>query len=171
MNRVVWILLFVISGVAHASEQKIASDGITAFVIVTSAKPIAEETTAAGWLATVLKQITGADFAIKAEDATDLPKTLLLVGDTAAAKKDGIEASKLKPEEWRIKSVGESLILCGGRPRGTVYAVCEFLEEQCGVLRLDPFTEVVPSNPTLTITALDRGGRPAFPLRMLEHRG
>ena len=167
MNRVVWILLFVISGVAHASEQKIASDGKTAFVIVTPAKPIAEETTAAGWLATTLKQITGAAFAIKAEDANDLPKTMLLVGDTAATRTLGIDASKLKPEEWRIKSVGESLVLCGGRPRGTVYAVCEFLEEQCGVLRLDPFTEVVPSNPSLTIASLDRSGRPAFPVRML----
>ena len=167
MNRVVWILVFVIGGVAHASEQKIARDGKTTFVIVTSAKPIPEETTAASWLAATLKQVTGADFAIKNEDANDLPATLLLVGDTAMARTHGIEARKLNPEEWRIKSVGESLILCGGRPRGTVYAVCEFLEEQCGVLRLDPFTEVVPSNPMLTITSLDRSGRPAFPLRML----
>ena len=171
MNRVVWILVFVIGGVAHASEHKIASDGKTSFVIVTPAKLIPEEATAANWLAATSKQVIGADFAIKAEDAADLPKTMLLVGDTAMAGQHGIDTSSRKPEEWRIKSVGESLILCGGRPRGTVYAVCEFLEEQCGVLRLDPFTEVVPSNPTLTIAALDRGDRPAFPLRMLKHRG
>ena len=30
---------------------------------------------------------------------------------------------------------------------------------------LDPFTEVVPSRPTLTVPELDRVGRPAFPVR------
>ena len=69
------------------------------FVIVTPAQPIAEETTAADWLATTLKQITGAVFAIKAEDAADLPTTQLLVGDTAAARAQGIAAAKLQPEE------------------------------------------------------------------------
>ena len=73
MNRIVWVLLFVISGVAHASEHKIASDGKTSFVIVTPAKPIPEEATAANWLAATLKLVTGADFTITAEDATDLP--------------------------------------------------------------------------------------------------
>lgn len=167
MNRSVWFLLFVLSGVAQASEHRIASDGQTAYVIVTPAKPIPEETTAASWLTMALKQVTGADFAIKAEDAADLPKTKLLVGDTAAARTNGIDASTLQPEEWRIKSVGDSLIIAGGRPRGTVYAVSEFLEEECGVLRLDPFTAVMPPTSTLTLPALDRSGRPSFPIRML----
>ena len=167
-NKLAWsAMLLLIGTVAYADEHKIATDGRSAFVIVTSAKPIPEETTAATWLATVLKQVTGADIAIRTEEANDLPMTMLLVGDTAAARMHGVEAVRLKPEEWRIKSVGESLILAGGRPRGTVYAVCEFLEEQVGVLRLDPFTEVAPSMLTLTIPAIDRGGRPAFPLRML----
>lgn len=167
MNRIVCFLLFVISGVTQASEHRIASDGHTTFVIVTPARPIPEETTAAEWLAESLKKITGADFAIQAEDVADLAKPKLLVGDTAIAKMNGIHPSLLTPEEWRVKSIGDSLIFAGGRPRGTVYAVCEFLEEQCGVLRLDPFTAVLPSTATLTLPALDRSGRPAFPIRML----
>ena len=43
----------------RAEEHRIATDGKTVFVIVTPAQPIAEETTAADWLATTLKQITG----------------------------------------------------------------------------------------------------------------
>ena len=163
-----WFGIFVVLGtVAQAEEHKLATEGQTSFVIVTSAKPIPEETTAASWLATVLKQVTGADFAIKTDDAADLPRTMLLIGDTMMARQNGIDATMLKPEEWRIQSVGESLIFAGGRSRGTVYAVCEFLEEQIGVLRLDPFTEVIPSKPTLTIAAVDRSGRPAFPMRMM----
>ena len=169
MSRVGWsfLLLVISSAVAQADGHELAKDGKSAFVIVTPAKPLPEEVTAANWLSITLKQVTGADFAIKSEDATDLPKAVLLVGNTAAARKHGIDAGTLQPEEWRIKSVGESLVFAGGRPRGTIYAVCEFLEEQVGVLRLDPFTEVVPSKPTLTIAAQDRSSRPAFPLRML----
>ena len=160
-------LIFVMGTVAQADEHQLATNGKTSFVIVTPAKPLPEEATAADWLATTLNQVTGAVVAIQTEDANDLPKTILWVGDTAVARTHGIEAAKLEPEEWRIKSVGDSLILCGGRPRGTVYAVCEFLEAQCGVLRLDPFTEIVPSKPTLAIPSLDRRGRPAFPMRMI----
>ncbi len=169
MSRVGWcfLVLVISSVVGRADEHRLAKNGTSGFVIVTSAKPLPEESTAADWLATTLKQVTGAVFPIKSEDATDLPATVIFVGDTAVARTNGIDASTLQPEEWRIKSVGESLILAGGRPRGTVYAVCEFLEEQCGVLRLDPFTAVMPSTPTLTIPAIDRSGRPAFPLRML----
>lgn len=169
MSRISWwlLLLVISSAVVKADEHGLAKDGKSAFVIVTAVKPMPEEVTAANWLASTLKQVTGADFAIKAEDATDLPETVLLIGSTAVARKHGIDAGTLQPEEWRIKSVGESLILAGGRPRGTVYAICEFLEEQVGVLRLDPFTEVVPSLPTLTISAIDRRGRPAFPMRLM----
>jgi len=92
---------------------------------------------------------------------------MLLVGNTAFARMHGVDATKLKSEEWRIKSAGKSLILAGGRSRGTIYAVCEFLESEVGVLWLDPFTEVSPSRPTLSIPAVDRGGRPAFPVRAL----
>ena len=148
-------------------ELTVAINGESPFVIVTPVQPNAEETTAAEWLATTLKQVTGADFAIHKEDAANLPQTPLFVGDTAAAREVGFGSDRFKPEEWRIKTIGEALILTGGRPRGTIYAVCEFLEAQVGVARLDPFTEFVPKQATLTIPGLDRSGRPAFPSRFI----
>ncbi len=152
---------------AQASDLIIAASEISSYVIVTPAKPIPEEATAADWLATALQQVTGARIPIRAEDAADLPPHKLLVGDTTFARQHGIDAAQLKPEEWRIKTVGHSLILAGGRPRGTIYAVCEFLEHELGVVYLDPFTEVITPRPTLTIPATDRGGQPAFPVRLL----
>ena len=46
------LLCFAFLSVARADDHKIAREGTTAFVIVTPSKPIPEETTAAGWLAT-----------------------------------------------------------------------------------------------------------------------
>ena len=157
----------VVATIAQSGELKIAVEGRSTYVIVTPQTPIPEEATAADWLATMLQQVTGAALPSRTEDATDLPMTQLLVGDTEFARQHGIETAKLKPEEWRVKVVGDSLILAGGRSRGTIYAVCEFLEQEVGVLYLDPLTEVAPSRPSLTISAVDRSGCPAFPVRSL----
>ena len=135
----------------------LARSGQTEFLIVTPAAPTAEEVTAADWLASTLEQVTGAKFPIKTDDASDLPKTRIRVATD----------STMKAEEWRIRTADDSLILEGGQPRGTIYAVCEFLETHVGVERLDPFTEFVPKQPTLTIPELNRRGQPAFPFRFV----
>ena len=64
-----------------------------------------------------------------------------------------------------IRSVGTDLILTGGRPRGTLYAVFRFLEEYVGVHWWTPFEEEVPHRPTLKLPALDDAGEPAFAYR------
>ncbi|MCY2963691.1 MAG: DUF4838 domain-containing protein [Planctomycetota bacterium] len=135
----------------------LSADGQTSYRIVTVAEPTVEEQTASQWLAETLKQTTGARFPIRASDANDILAHELRV------QSDPL----LKPEEWRIQTVGESLLLSGGSPRGVIYAVCEFLESNVGVERLDPFTEVVPKRPTLTIPTLNRRGKPAFPFRFV----
>ena len=61
--------------------------------------------------------------------------------------------------------MGQDLVLTGGRPRGTLYAVYEFLERQVGCHWLDRETEIVPSRPTLTVDALDVRAKPWFWIR------
>lgn len=146
-----------------ATEQNIgkslnlAIDGKTSFVIVIANEPTVEEQTAAQWLSEALQHVTGAKFPVTSDSRNRLPNSKIRVAFD----------SKLKPEEWRIQTVGESLLLTGGLPRGVIYAVCEFLETHVGVERLDPFTEVVPLQPKLTIPSLDRCGQPAFPYRFV----
>ncbi len=141
-----------------AGAVDLAKNGSTSFVIVTDTEPSLEENTAAQWLSETLEQVTGAKFPVRAASPND----------ANAAQSNEIRIafdSTLRPEEWRIETVGESLRLTGGRPRGVIYAVCEFLETHVGVERLDPFTEFVPKQPTLTIQAINRQGRPAFEYR------
>ena len=74
----------------------------------------------------------------------------------------GSTPAKLGEEEWVIRSVGEDLVLTGGRPRGTLYAVYEFLERQVGCHWLDKDTEIIPSRPTLALGKLDIQAKPWF---------
>ena len=145
---------------ATSQPLMVTKDGTTKFVIVTATEPSLEEETAAQWLSETLEQVTGAKFPIRAAGKDE----------ASVAKPNEIRVqfdAKMKPEEWRIQTVGESLLLTGGQPRGAIYAVCEFLETHVGVARLDPFTEYVPKQPTLTIPALNRSGQPAFPFRFV----
>jgi hypothetical protein len=84
------------------------------------------------------------------------------VGWTGFARGHGADPAKLGPEEWAVRTVGKDLVLTGGRPRGTLYAVYEFLEQDLGCHWLDERTEVVPSRPTLPLPHLRRTGKPAF---------
>ncbi len=149
----------IASGLIQQQSLTLAENGQTAFTIVTATEPSVEEHTAALWLSETLEQVTGAKFAFRKEKETDkdLPQSALRVAVNL----------QMKSEEWHIKTSPNQVLLEGGMPRGAIYAVCEFLETHVGVLRLDPFTEHVPKQPTLTIPALDRRGRPSFEQRFL----
>jgi hypothetical protein len=89
------------------------------------------------------------------------------LGRTAFAAGQGIDFDGLGREEWILRAVGDNLIIAGGRPRGTLYAVYEFLESQAGCHWLDRDTEIVPSKPNLAVSRLDICNQPAFWWRSL----
>ena len=112
MSRVsCWFLLVVISiAVAQADEHGLAKDGKSAFVIVTPAKPIPEEVTAANWLSTALKQVTGVhtfgEFISSKEFAASHPEYFgmdatgkRLTDDVRMFHKSGVELMTIEAED------------------------------------------------------------------------
>jgi hypothetical protein len=89
----------------------------------------------------------------------------IYVGWTDFAKTNGLDGSTMKPEEWAVKTVGTNLILTGGRPRGTLYAVYDFLQKDLGVHWLDRDTEIVPKRAMLALAAMDRRVKPVLQMR------
>lgn len=71
----------------------------------------------------------------------------------------------LGPDGIVVRTVGDRLLLAGGRPRGTVYAVASFLQDTLGVRWWAPDAESVPRQPTLRIPELNTVYRPPFELR------
>ena len=153
---------------AHASPA-LALDGHTTYVIAVASDAIPAETKAAHELAEYLNEITGAKFAVLPEANVPATTPQILVGV-------GVRVKKLLPgRDWVglgmdgivQKTVGSNLILAGGRPRGTLYAVYQFLEEQAGVRWWAPGETSVPRTPTLLMPALDVTYVPPFKYR--EH--
>ncbi len=143
----------------------LTTDGKSGYVIVTPDSPNSAEAYAAAELADFIQRITSASIPVKSEGEFKGTKAIQ-VGPTHFAEKNGIDSSKLGGEEWAMKVVGNDLIITGGRPRGTLYGVYEFLETVAGVRFLTAQNTHVPNNPTLTVPGdLSIRGEPAFERR------
>lgn len=121
---------------------------------------------AASELAEALKAITGATFEVVAPDRT-APKRAILVGRSELAEKLFPEVSwgQLGQEEIVLKVKGERLLLAGGAPRGTLYAVMQFLQQEGGVRWWTPWASKYPSRPNWKIAKLDVRFKPTFESR------
>ena len=160
---VVIFFMFAASGISGAETAKgtpvspgaivLAKGGVTEYVIVESGNQIPAERTAVTDLAKYLKKVTGAEFKIVEEKSGARLDKGIYVGWTDFAESHGLVASGFAPEEWSVITVGDNIVITGGRPRGTINGAYEFLEEAIGIHELDPITEIIPSNPDLTINA------------------
>lgn len=148
-------------------------DGLTLFGPGTPPAPIyvasgatAAERNAAQELADTLREISGMEFPVEPRNE-DIPVRAILVGPGPAATRLFPEVSwdRLGSEELILKTRGERLLLAGGRPRGTLYAVSQFLQDQCGVRWWTPWAARVPRRDRLSLGALDVRYRPVFESR------
>jgi len=158
-NRIM-VLLVVLSltaGYVQAATNEtvtIALNGAAKAVIVVAEDAEESERYAATELAGFLRQITGATFEIQAPPAAG--QSRLFVGSEAAklAAAD-FSTDGLGSDGIVIQTVGNDLILAGGRPRGTLYAVYTFLEEYVGCRWWSSQASTIPIKPTLRIGRLN----------------
>ena len=175
MNQMRYRVLLIVAFMLQTAVGN-AADGVTiarnskaACVIVQADNATESEKFSAKELATFLKRVTGAEFSVVAEPSlTDDRASRIYVGWTGYAARLGINPSTLGEEEWVIRTIDDDLVLTGGRPRGTMYAVYEFLEDHVGCHWLDRKTELIPSKPTLEVGPLDIQAKPHFWQRQLH---
>lgn len=163
-------LLFCLSVVGFSccarADLQLANSAKTKFVILTQPGAIPAETNAAQELASTLKQITGAEFPIQPAEAR-VPGRAIVIGPGPAAEKlfPEIPFNELGGEEIVIKTKGNHLLLAGGRPRGTLYAVSRFLQDQCKVRWWTSWASRIPQTSTLRVSNLNTRAKPAFESR------
>jgi len=153
----------VLAVAAGASVQ--ASEVPVPIVLADGATPA--EVTAANELAAYLGTMTGRLFPVLAEAEAWIPwpGRAVYVGPTALARDNGVDCAALGAEEWVLKSVGQRLVVAGGRPRGTIYAAYHLLEDHYGVRWWTPWEETVPRIAAFKLPSVDVRGKPAFGLR------
>jgi hypothetical protein len=158
-------LAFLMVSLGEAWAAVIAEKGVARTVIVVDPAATATEWYAARQLASTLAQITGASFEIRTN--TESPPSAIIIGPGAAARASfpEIPLAQLAGEEMVVRTSGERVLLAGGRPRGTLYAVSRFLQDSCGVRWWTPWASRIPHNPSLRTADLNARAKPAFEYR------
>ena len=136
------------------SAVTISQDGQAKAVIVIAADAPEPEQYAARELADFLGQITGAKFELAGQEKQQT--TCILVGPAAAKEEDEqFSTDGLGAESIIIRTVGDDLILAGGQPRGTLYAVYTFLEDQLGCRWWSSTESTIPRKPTIVVDEIN----------------
>jgi len=167
-------ILASLSG-ARADERSepplsLSHNGKTEYAIVLGHDAIESERNAAQELQKYLEKVTGAVFPLADELTAKEGTPKIFVGPSAAAVNlSGTVAWRaLGTDGIVIKTAGRHLVLAGGRPRGTLFAVYTFLQDQVGCRwYADDAPEVVPRRPTLDLKTQNLVYRPPFDMRYL----
>jgi hypothetical protein len=132
--------------------------------IVLPRERILAEKTAARELSEYLGKMTGRRVVFVDEDKAAGAADIHL-GGTAFTKKHIPDLDRFGKEEWAVLVKDGVLVLAGGRPRGTLYAVYHYLEDVAGVHWFTPVTDFVPRHKKLPLPKKDMRGKPAMPYR------
>ncbi len=130
---------------AGAGAMDIARGGKAQVAIVAAGDDLPSVQHAAGELAMFLGKVSGGKFEVVRSAVAG--KGNIYVGPKAAKMVDpAFSLEGLGDEGIVIRTVGDNLILAGGEPRGTLYAVYTFLEDYVGCRWWTPTASFVPKN-------------------------
>lgn len=157
MRGIVWIaaMACLAASCACAEPIELASNGGSSYVILLDEKASATERFAAEELQKYFEKITGAKLPIAADPGKS---PFIAVGEIA-----GIDVpSRYEGDDaFRIRTIGPNIAIRGAIPRGTLYAVYDFLE-RLGCWFFSPeikamkgHSEYIPRKPSLSIEPID----------------
>ena len=158
-------MAIALSGAAWGAGRKVmlADGGKSDYTIVIPADAIPSEVYAANDLAKTLKEICGADLPVKKMGEGN-PKQAIYLGIPYDRK----ESDKVTygPEEFAIRMSGANLVIEGGRPRGVMYGVYDFLEDDLGCRWFTSKVSRIPKMSKIDLSKVkQRREGPAFEYR------
>jgi len=152
------------------AREPLFENGCTAWKIYLSPQAEQAEAYAAQELQVALKKISGADFEIVSSQEAPVSNAII-IGDLKNPEVNAQSvALKLSPgevEETAVYTLGSRLYLAGNQPRGALYAVYSFLQNQLGVRWLwpGPDGEFMPAKSSWDLPGLAFNHKPAIPYR------
>ena len=161
-------LMILLSTTAAGAENTVIIDqGRSDYSIFSGKSATAAEKNAAKELQRYLEAATGVNLPIT-EKYTGTKQLLVGASPEAAALLPKVQFSQLKPDEILITPIGNSLTLAGDFPRGTLYAVYTFLENQLGIRFWTPSEEFIPQSSRLKMPDNELRYAPRIAIRAIS---
>jgi len=182
-------LLLLLDCTARAAVP-VVENGEARAVVITAQPPTATTQYAADELAYHVKRAAGVTLPVATE--ARIPEgypSRIYVGDTKAARRQGLDVDALGPDVFVLKTMGSNVFIAGKESRdadpldpgldgtpnpfgGPLFGVYELLERDLGVRWLWPgeLGTVVPRTDMIAIRAADVTVGPAFPFRLYRYQ-
>ena len=159
MNALIPLLILAICAVGSrlsAGDLVLADGGESAYRIVLADNASPSTRHGAEELQMFLERITGAKLPIVSDRQPMAPKEIIL-GDNAHLRELGIavDLTLLGREGYVIRTVGERLVIAGGRLRGNMYGVYGFLEDHLGCRWFAPGVSRIPKSTRLRVGPIE----------------
>lgn len=148
-----------------SSSLTLARNGRSPYSIAISPEASLSEQRGASELQRFMEEISGARLPITS-DAGRTQNHLVLVGNSPALQRLrlNIDFDRLGGEGFILKTVGNHLVIAGGRQRGTMYGVYAFLEK-LGCRWFTANVSHIPKMRAIRVEPLDETQKPAFEYR------
>ncbi len=165
--RIAALLLVTIAPLAaSAADLTLVEAGKSPYRVVIPKDANPRERYAADQLVKYVQELSGAKLPVVDDETPRQPHEIVL-----SARNRRIEGMKLglPRDTWgrdgfTLKTVGETVVVAGGQPRGTIYGALELLE-MWGVRFFTPDVTHIPKAATLSLSPLDRTVKPSFIVR------
>jgi hypothetical protein len=137
-----------------AEPIELTRNGASTYTIAVAANAPAPERRAAIELQHFIAEMSGARLPIADRCAT---RRCIQLGSSYASGKFG-------PEQYWLKTEGETLTISGGRPRGTLYGVYTLLD-RLGCRWYTTEVSRIPKRPNISVAPLEESSKPDFEYR------
>lgn len=158
--------MMLATGTAFADPLVLAENRQSDYRIVIAENAPAATQYAAEELQRFFKRATGVELTV-VTDAEPAIEKEILIGDSQRLKELAPDAdhSTLGTEGYAVRTEGQRLLLAGGQPRGTLYAVYDFLENELGCRWFTPSIDKVPKVDRLVMDPVQRTRTPPLEYR------
>ncbi|MGC9327670.1 MAG: DUF4838 domain-containing protein, partial [Candidatus Hinthialibacter sp.] len=154
--------------VGKRKEYSLFQSGKTEYSIVIGEGASDSERWAASELQQWLKEISGADFPLRTDDETLKPHEIVVGWNRhsqALLHQEGDAGPDPMDESFTYRNVGPSIVIWGGKTRGTQYGVFTFLENELGCRWYTPLVSVIPEKDHFTFHYLHHSESPGIRVR------
>ena len=148
---------------AFHSELTIIDNGYSNYTIIIPAVATEIEKKAAYKLQHYLQEMSGTKLDVIPEDRP-WQSHAIYVGSCNSAKKLNIDFPALEEDGFSVRTQGQDLFICGGKRKGTLFGVYDFLE-QVGCQKYSPDAELIPKKKLLRIPQYNIAEIPVFHYR------
>ena len=166
MQTVLAAVLILMGSVVQGMEaqESLVPQAMQGWTIVTAEDAIPSEKYAAEEFQALFQQAAGIELPIVPKSQ---PSKNIYIGPGAEMKSSSVDFSveDLGEEGLRIRVTPENIAIAGGRPRGTLYGVYEFMERYAGIRFLTHDHTYIPEKKNWKIPAGDFTYIPPFAFR------